>query len=117
MTSRRETAEQFFEACEAGKGWQACEAYCHSDAGFAAQAAALQGVDTLQAYTDWMQGLMVLAPDGRAEVKAFALDEGRGHVVVYGVFRGTHTGEGGPVPPTGKSVESDYVYDLAFDGD
>ena len=35
----------------------------------------------------------------------------------YGVFRGTHTGEGGPVPPTGKQVEADYVYVMQFDGD
>ena len=30
---------------------------------------------------------------------------------------GTHTGAGGPVPPTGKQVEADYVYVMAFDGD
>ena len=33
------------------------------------------------------------------------------------VFSGTHTGEGGPVPPTGKSVAADYVYVMQFDGD
>ena len=33
------------------------------------------------------------------------------------VFRGTHTGEGGPVPPTGKAVDTDYVYVMDFDGD
>ena len=38
-------------------------------------------------------------------------------VAAYGVFRGTHTGEGGPVPPTGKKVEADYVYVMDFDGD
>ena len=34
-----------------------------------------------------------------------------------GVFRGTHTGEGGPMPPTGKSVEADSVYVMPCDGD
>jgi predicted ester cyclase len=38
-------------------------------------------------------------------------------VTAYAVFRGTHTGEGGPVPPTGKRVEADYVYSMQFDGD
>lgn len=33
------------------------------------------------------------------------------------VFRATHTGEGGPVPPTGRRVEADYVYVMQFDGD
>jgi predicted ester cyclase len=35
----------------------------------------------------------------------------------YAVFHGTHTGEGGPVPPTGKRVATDYVYVMQFDGD
>ncbi|NIP14982.1 MAG: nuclear transport factor 2 family protein, partial [Pseudomonadales bacterium] len=26
-------------------------------------------------------------------------------------------GEGGPVPPTGKSIAADYVYVMDFDGD
>jgi len=38
-------------------------------------------------------------------------------VSAYAVFRGTHTGEGGPVEPSGKSVESEYVYVMNFDGD
>ena len=38
-------------------------------------------------------------------------------VSVYGVFSGSHTGEGGPVPATGKSVAADYVYGMAFEGD
>ena len=38
-------------------------------------------------------------------------------LAAFGVFRGTHTGEGGPVPPTGKSAEADYVYVMDFGGD
>ena len=74
-------------------------------------------VDTLQAYTDWMKGLLIPVPDGRYEVRSFAVDEERNNVAAYGVFRGTHTGEGGPVPPTGKQVEADYVYVMQFEGD
>ena len=36
--------------------------------------------------------------------------------MAYGVFRGTHSGEGGPVPPAGKQVESDYVYIMELEG-
>src|SRR5215510_2284401 len=117
MTVMVETAESFFEACETGGGWEKCQQYCHPDATFSAQAAALDGVDHLQAYTEWMKGLLTPVPDGRAEVQSFAVDEARGKVVVYGVFRGTQTGDGGPVPPTGKSVAADYVYDMSFDND
>jgi predicted ester cyclase len=117
MTSIKDTAELFFDACETGKGWDGCAQYCHSSATFSAQAGALEGVTTVEGYTDWMNGLLGLAPDGTAEIRAFGLDDKRNNVAIFGVFRGTHTGEGGPVPPTGKSVEADYVYVLDFDGD
>lgn len=117
MNAMRETAEQFFDACETGKGWEVCGQYCHPNAVFSAQAEALTGVDTLEAYTEWMKGLLTPLPDGRYELRSFAVDEGRNSVAAYAVFRGTHTGEGGPVPPTGKRVEADYVYVMQFDGD
>ena len=113
----RDTAEKFFEACETGKGWEGCKAYCHTGATFSAQADALKAVETLEAYTDWMKSLFTPAPDGHYEVRSMGVDENRHNVTAYGVFRATHTGEGGPVPPTGKRVESDYVYVMQFDGD
>lgn len=115
--SIRETAEQFFDACETGKGWEACKQYCHPQATFAAQAEALVGVETVEAYTEWMKGLLAPLPDGNYEVRSFAVDEARRNVAACGVFRGTHTGEGGPVPPTGKQVRADYVYIMEFEGD
>jgi predicted ester cyclase len=111
------TAAQFFEACETGKGWEACRQYCTDDATFTAQAEPLADIKDLRGYTEWMKGLMVLMPDGSYDLKAFATDDERASVVAYAVFSGTHTGEGGPVPPTGKSVSSDYVYVMKFDGD
>jgi len=44
-----------------------------------------------------------------------ATDHERNNVSAYGVFSGTHTGEGGPVPPTGKSMSTDYVYVMDFE--
>jgi predicted ester cyclase len=117
MSSIRDTAALFFEACETGKGWQGCEQYCHPGATFAAQTDALADVTTLEAYTEWMRGLLTILEDGTAEVRSFAVDETRHNVAAFGVFRGTHTGQGGPVPPTGKSAEADYVYVMDFDGD
>jgi hypothetical protein len=117
MTSIAIAAEQFFDACETGKGWGVCKQHCQPNATFSAQADALQGVDTLESYTEWMKGLLTPLPDGRAEVRSFAVDDARRNVVAYGIFRGTHTGPGGPVLPTGKSAEADYVYVMDFDGD
>jgi len=117
MSSIRETAEQFFVACETGKGWDGCRAYCHEGATFSSQVGVLEGVDTVEGYTEWMKGLFTPVPDASYEIRSFAVDDERQNVAAYGVFRGTHTGEGGPVPPTGKKVEADYVYVMDFDGD
>jgi predicted ester cyclase len=67
--------------------------------------------------TDWMKGLLMPVPDGHYELRSFAVDDERNNVAGYAVFRGTHSGDGGPVPPTGKKVEADYVYVMEFDGD
>lgn len=117
MNAMQETARRFFEACETGKGWAECQQYCVPGATFSSQADALAGVSTLEAYTEWMKGLFTPLPDGRYDLRSFAVDEERGHVVAYGVFHGTHSGEGGPVPPAGKEMVTDYVYIMEFDGD
>lgn len=109
------TAREFFEACETGKGWEACKEYCHSDASFDCQADALADTKSLEGYTDWMKGLLTPLPDGHYELKGFAADEDRQTVLAFGVFHGTQTGEGGPVPPTGKTIAADYVYSMEFD--
>ena len=116
MTTITTVAKEFFEACETGKGWEGCKACCHAAATFSAQAEPLAGVTTLQQYTEWMKGLLGFIPDGRYELKAFATDDQHKSVSAYGVFHGTHTGPGGPCPPTGKSVKTDYVYVMEFDG-
>ena len=61
-----------------------------------------------------VRGLLTFIPDGRYELKSFGTDEERNSVCAYGVFSGTHTGTGGPCPPTGKSLKSDYVYVMDF---
>ena len=117
MSNITEIARQFFEACEAGRGWDVCRAWCKPDASFAAQAEPLADVRTLKDYCDWMKGLLTFMPDGRYELKSFATDEQRSNVAAYAVFHATHSGQGGPVPPTGKSTSTDYVYVMFFDGD
>jgi ketosteroid isomerase-like protein len=113
MPSITETAEAFFAACETGKGWEGCAAYCTPDATFSAQAEPLLDVKTLAAYADWMKGLMTVLTDGSYEIRSFATDAKRNNVCAYGVFNGTHLA-GGPCPPTGKTTRSDYVYVMQF---
>lgn len=113
----RETAEAFFHACESGKGWAVCREHCTADATFSAQADVLGAIRVLEHYVGWMQGLFEVMPDAGYDLLAFAVDEERGKAMGFGVFHGTHTGEGGPVPPTGKRVEAEYVYIMEFEGD
>jgi predicted ester cyclase len=110
-----ETARAFFDACETGAGWEGCSPYCHADAGFSAQAEPLADISTLEGYADWMKGVLGPLPDASYELKSFATDPDRNNVSAYAVFSATHTGEGGPVPPTGKSTSSDYVYVMDFE--
>lgn len=117
LTEITGVAEAFFDACEAGKGWEACSAFCTPEATFAAQASPLNEVKTLAQYTDWMKSILTLLPDARYELKSFATDEGRKNVAAYAVFHATHTGEGGPVPPTGRRMSTDYVYVMQFEGE
>ena len=117
MATITEIADKFFAACEAGDGWDACKDYCTPDATFAAQSEPLADVKTLRDYCDWMRGLMGVLPNGHYDLVSFATDEQRRNVCAYAVFHGTHTGPGGPVPPTEKSVASDYVYVMQFNGD
>jgi predicted ester cyclase len=110
-------AKEFFAACETGKGWEGCKAYCKPEATFSAQAEPLADLRSLQQYTEWMKAILGVLPDGRYQVKSFATDNERNSVCAYGIFTGTHTGQGGPVPPTGKTTNTDYVYVMEFEGD
>ena len=44
-------AKEFFEACEAGKGWEGCRPYCLPNVSFAAQSEPLAEISTLQSKT------------------------------------------------------------------
>ena len=110
-------AKRFFEACDTGKGWDACKAYCNLDATFSSQTNALSDISTLEAYCEWMKNLFTPVPDGHYELKFLAADESDASVAAFSVFHGTQTGPGGPVPPTGNRIAADYVYHMEFDGE
>jgi predicted ester cyclase len=117
MSTNLETAKQFFEACETGKGWEVCNAFCHPEATFSSQATVLSDIPSLEGYCEWMKNLFTPVPDGHYELKFFAPDETGNSVAAFAVFHGTQTGPGGPVLPTGKTVAADYVYHMEFEGD
>jgi predicted ester cyclase len=116
MTQITGIAEAFFDACDKGRGWEVCSAYCTPDATFSAQASPLRDVKTLATYTDWMKGIIIAFPDATYELKSFATDSERNNVAGYAIFHATNTGQG-PVPPTGRRMSTDYVYVMQFQGE
>lgn len=116
MAAIVDAARDFFAACETGKGWEGCRAFCKPDATFSAQAEPLSNVKTLQQYCEWMKSLYTPLPNASYEIKSFAVDHERNNVTAYAVFSATNTGPGAASPPTGKSTKSDYVYVMQFDG-
>ncbi len=117
MTDLRSIAADFLERCETGQGWDACCPFCTDDAGFSAQAEPVADLTSLAAYTEWMHDLFSAMPDARYDLRALALDPDRPIVIAFAAFIGTHSGDGGPVPPTGRRTESDYAYVMRFTGD
>jgi hypothetical protein len=62
-----------------------------------------------------MKGLLVPVPDGAYTLTGFAHDAARDTVIASAVFTGTHSADGGPLPPTAKTAQSDYVYVIKMD--
>ena len=48
MASITEVAQQFFDACETGKGWQGCQQYRDPKATFRSEATPLAAMKTLE---------------------------------------------------------------------
>ncbi len=106
-----ENAQKFFHNCESAKGWEACVAYVDGNGKFDCQSQALTNVKDIKSYVDWVYGLSnTTMPGSRYEVHASAYDEETNTAIFFSTFIGTHTGEGGPIPPTQKTTNTDYVY-------
>ena len=111
-----ENARKFFEACEAPEGWAGCAPYVADGATFSAQSEPIADIDTVEAYAEWMKGFgTVTAPGATYTLHTSAWDEDNRTAIFFATYHATHSGEGGPVPPTGKSTNSDYVYAVTMD--
>ena len=110
-------ATSFHDACMTGKGWQECQQYCTTDATFTHEGTMFADVETLAAYADFLARIATPVPDFRHEVLSVGVDERQRRVLIHYLIRGTHTGEGLPFPPTGKSMESRCMLVMYFNND
>ena len=104
-------ARQFFEACEAGEGWDVCKAYCTSNATFAAQSRAAHpgAIHRLDEGADRVHARWTLRAEG-VRHRSRAQQRMRLCRFLRHPYR-----PGGPCPPTGKSTKTDYVYVMDFE--
>jgi hypothetical protein len=51
------------------------------------------------------------------EVHSSAFDETNSAALFFATFKGEHTGEGGPVPATGKQTQTHYVFVIKMNSD
>ena len=65
-----------------------------------------------------MKGLVSgLLADGHYTLHTSSWDAGANAAAFAATFHGKHTGDGGPVPPTNKTVNGDYVYVVKMNAD
>lgn len=113
-----DNATKFFHACESLKGWGECTQYVAEGAKFSAQCEPLVDVATVEEYVNWMTGFGTTTAAGCSyELHASAYDESNSTAIFFATFTGSHVGEGGPVPPTGKEANATYVYVFEMNGD
>lgn len=113
-----ENAKSFFHNCESAKGWEACKNYAIDNATFDAQSEPLAEVTKLKDYVNWMEGLGTITMPGCSyRVHASAYDENNNTAIFFATFTGTHSGEGGPIPPSNKTTNSEYVYAIKMNSE
>ena len=117
MNTIESVATSFHHACMTGKGWQECQQYCNGDATFTHEGELFADIHTLEAYAAFVENVFKPIPDFRHEVLSVGIDERQQRVLIHYLIRGTHTGEGLAVPPTGKSMESYCVLILYFENE
>ncbi len=111
-----DNAKRFFEACEAPAGWAGCKEYVASGATFTAQSEPIADISSIEDYCEWMKSFgTITAPGANYELHTAAWDESSRCATFFATYNATHSGEGGPVPPTGKSTRSHYVYIVTMD--
>lgn len=111
-----ENAQKFFHACESIKGWDACTEFVAEGATFGGQCEPLIEIKTVKGYVDWMTGLgNITAPGCTYQLHSSSYDEEKNTALFFATYTLKHTGEGGPVPPTNKTANADYVYSIRMD--
>lgn len=111
-------AKRFFEACETPAGWEGCKPFVAKGATFTAQSEPLTDIHDVEGYCEWMKAFgTVTAPGASYTLNSTAYDEASRTALFFATYHARHSGEGGPVPATGRQTHSDYVYAVTMGDD
>ena len=101
-----DNAAQFFHACETARGWAGCKQYVAANASFTAQSIPLEGIDTVEAYCEWMANFgNNIVPGCSYDVHASAYDETNATAIFFATFSGRDV--------IGVTVEADIRFSRA----
>jgi hypothetical protein len=110
-----DTAKRFLEACDKPAGWAGCQAFVEPGATFVSKSEPLADITTVEAYCEWMMAFgTITAPGSTFDMHAASYDESTRTATFFATYHATHSGEGGPVPPTHQQTHSHYVYALTM---
>ena len=108
-----ENAKHFFAACETSLGWEGCKEFVSEGATFSAQCEPLVDIHSVREYSDWMAVLGTeTAPGATYDLHSASFCPETRMALFFATFHVTHTGAGGPVPPTHRKASTHYVYAL-----
>jgi hypothetical protein len=111
-------AKRIMVALDAPKPFEEIADIVVEGAPFICQAAALDGVDTIKAWADWMVNFGTnIAPGCSATVHSVAWDADNKTAHYFATFHAKHTGDGGPLPATNQETNTHYNYVLVMNDD
>lgn len=107
-------------ACDECRGWEACKDVVADGATFFCQADAIKNIKTVKEYAEWCAELAKACPDPKFDVRVKTWDKETKTAIFFCTYHMKNTAEAGkvgPKNPTGKSVDSDYVYFMKMTDD
>eukprot|EP00545_Synedropsis_sp_CCMP1620_P014374 CAMPEP_0119016102 /NCGR_PEP_ID=MMETSP1176-20130426/11815_1 /TAXON_ID=265551 /ORGANISM="Synedropsis recta cf, Strain CCMP1620" /LENGTH=143 /DNA_ID=CAMNT_0006969429 /DNA_START=432 /DNA_END=863 /DNA_ORIENTATION=+ len=104
-------AKKVINVCDNGKPFDEIQDLVVPDAPFDCQADAMKDIETVKGYDEWMAAFGgTTVPGFTVDVHSIGWDAERKVASFFATFNATHTGPGGPVEPTNKTMNTDYAY-------
>ena len=105
-------AKKFFDACEAPAGWAGCKPFVERmPRSWPKVNRLLPSRQSVEADREWMAAFAgITAPGATYDLHTASYDEATRTAIFFATYHATHTGDGGPIPPTHQETHSHYVY-------